>query len=462
MYFILGIKGIAMANLAVLLKQSGHDVYGVDVAEEFITDDLLQKHGISYSTVFKPSSIPNDSDFFVYSAAHNGTANPLSLAAKKRNIILISQTELLDNLMSSDRIKVAVSGCHGKTTTSSLLSYALKRLNKNPGYLVGVPDFSGYDGTAIGDGSYFVVEADEYGIDPPRNLKPKFLNLHPDYIVCTNIDFDHPDVYKNLEETKNAFRKFFDSKKIIVCQDDLNLMLAVSSFPRKQYTTYGFSEQSDYIIKNPVYSESKSSFELYHGNHSIGLFSISLFGEKNIDNATACIIMLFELGFGANEIAGALIGFSGAQRRFEMVYENKKNHIKIFDDYAHHPSEIQATVDAVKKRFPSKRIIVIFQPHTYSRTKSLLHEFSRVFLGIDKAYILPIFASARENESEFSISSEDIVKLANSEKYQMIHDKNELMDNLKEYMHPGDIVFTMGAGDVYKLKIDIIKAISYE
>jgi UDP-N-acetylmuramate--L-alanine ligase/UDP-N-acetylenolpyruvoylglucosamine reductase len=445
----LGIKGVAMANLAVILKKMGKDVYGCDIEEEFITDKLLSDNKISWKTGFKFDAVPKEVDLIVYSAAHGGTNNPLIVEAKKKGVEVISQAKLLGEIILQFERKIAVCGCHGKTTTASLLVYALNKLKQNPSYLVGVPFFTGYQGGDFKNKKYFVVEADEYGVNPPIDKTPKFNLLDPDSIIATNIDFDHPDVYQDINETKEAFRKFFGSKKIIANIDDNNLAQSIRGL---NATTYGESEGADFQIINSEINENESAFEI----KGVGKFQISLFGRHNIHNATAVIVELLELGFKAPEINKAIHGFTGAERRFEKIYF--ANDIFLFDDYAHHPAEISATINGAKERFKNRRIIVIFQPHTYSRTNSLMKEFSESLSKADIGLILPIFASARENSGSFKISSKDITRGFSNLQY--VKSDKELKKTLSNILKSGDVIFTMGAGDVYKLKEMIIKLIN--
>lgn len=444
--FFIGIKGVAMANLAVVLKKMGKKVSGTDIEEEFITDKLLKENKIDWSYGF--TNLPKNVDLIVYSAAHGGLSNPLIDQAKKNNIIIVSQAVLLGELMKSFDTKIAISGCHGKTTTSSLLSYALNKLKSKPSYIVGVPFFTDYHGADYQSKEYFVVEADEYGIDPPKDKTPKFLKLNPDWIICTNIDFDHPDVYKDIKETKEAFKKFFNRKKLIINIDDKNL----KNISQEQAITYGFSNKAKYQIIKWKTEETGSSFEV----KNLGEFRISLFGNHNILNATAVIVQLIQLGFKTDLIRKAIVDFKGAERRSELIYQ--KNNFYLLDDYAHHPSEIKATIISAKQRFKNKRIVIIFQPHTYSRTKFLLQDFRESLSLGDLVFVLPIFASAREKNTEFKIDSKDIVKNKNNLIY--VNSNINLIHRLEKTFKKGDVVFTMGAGDVYKLKDEIIKIIN--
>ena len=448
--FFVGIKGVAMANLGVVLKKMGKNVTGCDVEEEFITDKLLKDNKITWKVGFK--DLPKNIDLMVYSAAHQGLSNPLIIKAKKRKVNVISQAGLLGELMLGFETKIAVAGCHGKTTTASLLSYALNKLNAKPSYFVGVPFFTDYQGADYQEKKYFVIEADEYGINPPSDKTPKFFKLNPDWIICTNIDFDHPDVYKNIEETRKAFVKFFGEKKLILNIDDTKILQSINTLKSRRIITYGFSEKADYQIVNWKIDKDGSVFSI-KGTDS---FKISLFGKHNISNAAAVIVQLLQLGFTAGKIKKALLGFKGAQRRFELVYKN--NDTYLFDDYAHHPAEIEATIKSTRDRFGGRRIIIIFQPHTYSRTNFLLNKFKEGLSSADIGFILPIFASARENSRQFKIDSQDIVKGKKNLYY--VESSVQLINRLEKFVKKGDVIFTMGAGDVYKLKDKIIKTIN--
>ncbi len=450
--FFVGIKGVAMANLAVVLKKMGKQVYGADVEEEFITDKLLKTNKITWATGFISKNLLENIDLVVYSAAHTGLNNPLIVEAVKRKINIISQADLLGELMAEFAIKIAVAGCHGKTTTSSLLSYALNRLKTKPSYIVGVPFFTDYQGADYQGKKYFVVEADEYGVNPPTDKTPKFFKLNPDWIIATNIDFDHPDVYKNIEETRTAFLKFFDSKKLILCFDNREIAQSINRFKKDQHVTYGFSQDSDYQITDWRTKEEGSVFSI----KGVGEFKTSLFGKHNISNAAAVVVQLLKLGFSTEKIKQALVGFQGAERRSELVYKKEESYL--LDDYAHHPAEIEATIKSARDRFKGKRIIVVFQPHTFSRTNFLLKEFKESLSLADMAFVLPIFASARENEKQFNVSSTDIVK----GKVNLFYTRSasQLISQLNKVVKKGDVIFTMGAGNVYKLKNKLIKMIN--
>ncbi|PJE61602.1 hypothetical protein COU87_03670, partial [Candidatus Roizmanbacteria bacterium CG10_big_fil_rev_8_21_14_0_10_39_12] len=377
--FFVGIKGVAMANLARMMVQMGKRVSGSDVDAPFITDEVIENNSVDVIHSFESEDLPDDVDLVVYAASHGGKSNAQVVEAENRNVQVLHQSELLGQMMSMFDTSIAVAGCHGKTTTSSLLSYALIKLSPGISYMVGAPSFNGHAGGDYNGTQYFIVEADEYGIDPPDNITPKFHLLHPDYAIITNIDHDHPDVYPTIEDTKKAFHIFMNQvlqkniimPQLILCADDTNIRELSKELPKDSYSTYGFSSKADVHITNVkttdesmTISISSKLFELKDRQ-----LQVDLFGEKNASNTAAVLTMLFHLGFSFEKIGEAMCGFTGAKRRFEYIGKSKK--IVLFDDYAHHPEEIVATIEASRSRFPKKRVIVLFQPHTYSRTEQL-------------------------------------------------------------------------------------------
>ncbi len=463
--FIVGIRGVAMANLALIFQKMGRKVSGSDVGEGFITDESLKKAAIRISNGFQGEDLPKDIDLVIYSAAHQGTDNPQVVEAGKRGIKLMSQAQVLNYLMLNCQNKIAVCGSHGKTTTSSLLAYSLIKLNEKPSYLVGAPRFNNYPGGDWQGKRYFVVEADEYGVSPPRDKTPKFHFLNPGFIIATNIDFDHPDVYDNIKEVENAFFEFFtklipykDKKRLFICADDENLMNGINRFPKNIYQTFGFREGADLQVTSFHNDQYYSYFNLKYQGVNLGEFKISLFGGKNITNTAGVILLLINLNFHPKQIKAAIEDFSGAKRRFEKIFS--LNNTYLFDDYAHHPHEIASTIKAARLRFGKSRLIFIFQPHTFSRTKALLDDFASSLSLADISFVLPIFPSAREKGADFSITSYDIEKKDGRSRIKAVKAKGDLINLLKDSLKAGDVIFTMGAGDVYKLKDDIIPLIS--
>lgn len=457
--FIVGIKGIAMVHLAVMMKQMGKQVTGSDVAEEFPTDEVLKQNGIVWSEGFAVENISDSVDLVIYSAAHGGLENPQVRHAQVSGIDTMHQAQVIGEIMDSFMQTIAVCGSHGKTTTASLLSYALIRLQEHPSYLVGSTGFTGNAGGAYRQSDFFVVEADEYGLNPPTDKTSKFHLLHPKYILATNIDFDHPDVFNSIEDVKRAFLTFFDKKQLFLCADDKNLR---SLFPQvhNNYQTFGYAEEADMRITSVVNDEEKTEFSLKYKGEDLEKFDTCLFGEKNVSNAAGAVLVLVNLGFSPDKIREAVRGFGGADRRFEKIEYIKDTYL--FDDYAHHPAEIEATIKAGRDRFKNRRMIVLFQPHTYSRTAILKDAFAKSLSSADICLIVPIFASAREQAGTITVSSQDIEAIARRQGSKNIFafaSKGDLIKQFEAVLRPGDVVFTMGAGDIYKLKHDIIRVL---
>ena len=457
-YFLLGIKGSAMSNIAVMLTQMGKQVEGVDLPEEYITDCVLHDNSILFSTDFNDLSGVNACEVLVYSAAHEGEHNPLAVEAKKQGKLVVSQAALLGELLAKYDKSLAVAGCHGKTTTASLLAWALTKLGVNPGYLIGAPPFEGSGGGKATDSPYFVIEADEYGVHPPTDKTPKLLFLHPAYSICTNIDFDHPDVYDSLEATRDVFSQFFkQSKHLVLCADDA-VIASILPLNHPFVVTYGYANGADYEAKQSIFEADRTQFDVYKKGTPLGTFTTHLFGEKNVLNALGVIALLFELGFEGSAIQDAIAGFGGAKRRFELVWTDKTSYL--FDDYGHHPAEIEATIAAARTRFPDKRLHVLFQPHTFSRTMALKSEFAHALSTADFAYISPIFPSAREKKELFHVSSFDVASQARKDTVVAYKNMSNMLSGLASNFQKGDVVFTMGAGDIYKLKDGIIRVLN--
>lgn len=453
--FFLGIKGIGMANLARIYHQLGNTIYGWDNDKPYISDVVLST--FDYTKV--KQNLPESIDLIVYSASHGGTNHPLVQEGIQKGVKILHQVDLIANLESKFRHVVAVSGCHGKTTTTGMLSYTLTKLNQSPSYFIGVSTCMDIFGGNFDQTKYFIEEADEYGIMPPTNKTPKLLTLNPNHAIVTNIDFDHPDVYDSIDDVVATFTKFLDKLvqrdgDCIVCGDDPKLLEIINKYPKKYWKTYGFGIQNDFVVKGIKTTKYGTSFRV--NNFS---YQTKLFGVKNALNSTSVIAQLLRFGFHPDEIANSMKLFSGVARRFECIFQHHDTYL--FDDYAHHPQEIRSTLQATQTRFPNHRIILIFQPHTYSRTKILAQEFIDSLSKADICYILPVFGSAREQNSTNAISSEVLVDLAQKKDVTSLiyTQKVELISLLEKQIRTGDVIITMGAGDVYMLGNQISKII---
>lgn len=447
-----GIKGVGMTNLALVLKKMGYEVQGSDVEEEYITDILLKKYKIPVFKGFSPENI-RGVELIIFTGAHKGLENIEVKTAFKKGIPVYHLSEFIGKkLLSLFKTRIGVAGTHGKTTTSSILSYALLNLNQKLGYIVGAPNFNEkYEGGDFTGKDYFVLEADEYAVSPPIDLTPKFFYYSFDFIVLTTLDFDHPDVFKNKNHVKEVFREFLErnvSAEVFFNAEDTNLIELTKTIRNKVWS-YGYSEENDIVIVNQTFSEKGSEFELELFSKEKAKFKVRLLGSHNVLNTTGVIGVLYRLGFSPNQIKKAVEDFFGAKRRLE--FKGYFKNTMVFDDYGHHPTEIKATLNALKTSFPDKKILAIFQPHTYSRTQALLEDFAKAFDLADYVFILPIFASAREKKEDFNITSQDLVNRINvyNPKAKLVKSFQEVFSETKR-LNNVDIILTIGAGDVYK------------
>jgi len=466
-YFV-GVKGVAMSGLALILKKQGWQVDGSDVKKSFITKRLLDQIGLKAQVGFRPENIRRDLDLVVYSASHQGRGNVEVKEALRRGIRVVSEARLIADIAAREKKVVAVAGCHGKTTTASLLAFSLIKLNQKPSYLVGTSSFNDYPAADYNKTkeSFFVVEADEYAIDPTVAPRPKFSLLSPQTIILTNVDYDHVDIYPSIEAVRAEFTIFIKrlaevKGRLIFNEDDRNSQLVASVLPKTERLSYGFSSHADLRILDRQTTAAGSMFSLSFRGKAIGSFKVNLFGEKNILNTTAVILFLLDQGFSSEKIRRAIKDFAGAKRRFEKIYE--KNSSCLFDDYGHHPAEIKATIEGVRARFPRKKLLLIFQPHTYSRTRHFKKALGRELSRADQTIILPIFSSSREKRSDFKVSAQAIVRSEQRRgrnNLTAVADRGELLSLLSSFKNRKNwLILTMGAGDVYRWKDDIIRTV---
>lgn len=464
-YFI-GIKGVGMTALAIFLKESGISVSGSDIDEVFLTDDILLKHNIHIKEGFKKENVPHKVDLVIVTGAHGGLSNIEAVEAKRKGITTLMHGQALGMVMNNF-FGISVSGCHGKTTTSAMIATVLKKAGLDPSYAVGCISIKNLGaGGHRGKGNYFVAEADEYATDPNTDKTPRFFWQDPKILVINNIEFDHPDVYENLNSVTHAFASFakkvptdglivagIDNRQVQKLLTDLN--------PIKHVATFGFSPQADYQVTDLGISNQKTIFKIKYQNLIIGDFILNLPGRHNILNATASFIVSNFLGLQYQKIKEGLKSFSGTKRRFEKI-KDLENGISLYDDYAHHPTEIVATLKAAKEWFINRRIIIIFQPHTFSRTKVLFKEFSKAFAQTPNiSLITDIFPSAREAVDK-SINSAMLTQEILLYKKEAVYlpSKSDVLDYLQSHTKENDVIITMGAGDIYLWHKDIIKKLS--
>lgn len=464
-YFI-GIKGVGMSGLATIANERGMEVCGSDTADAYITDSILEKYGIKPLVGFTVENIDNtlqgkkpEEVLVVATAAHGGLGNVEAVEAKKMGLEVVSYGKALGLFMSGTR-GISISGTHGKTTTTAMIAHILIKAGLDPSYLVGTSSVSSLGNAShFGKGEFFVAEADEYFADVAFDKTPKFLYQKPEIIVLTTIDWDHPDVFSSQKEVEKAFIKFVNASQdnaiVIANSDDVGVKNIVPELQRR-IITYGTEAGAMFYINDISFGE-KTSFQASHEKDSYP-FSLSLSGKHNVLNAAAAILAAFHAGVSIEAIQKELPLFVGSKRRFEKVGE--KNGILFYDDYAHHPTEIKATLKAFKDKFPNKRITVLFQPHTYSRTKSFFNEFAVSFTDADMVGITDIFSSSRE-KADPSVSAEKLVTELTKQGKEAFFVKNaeEFVANLKLAPMGNDILVTMGAGDIYTWARKIIHSL---
>lgn len=457
-----GIKGIGMSALALYAKGRGYRVTGSDTSEKFPADHQLKKADIQTLIGFESTHIEMvKPDLVIYTGAHGGLENVEVVAAEKRGIPVLAQGKALGLFMEGMR-QISVSGSHGKTTTAAMISVIFTKAGADPSYIVGCGEIFGIGSSGhYGHGEWFIAEADEYVTDPNHDMTPRFLWQNPQILVVTNVDFDHPDVYPTLKYMKNAFEKLRNklptSGSLILSADDkesYDLIWLGSSV-----ATVGRSPHADYFIKNIHIREAKTFFELELSGTFIGEFTLQVPGIHNVINAAMAAVASHDAGIPWDAIRKGLSEFTGTKRRFEKLAEH--NNILFYDDYAHHPKEISSTLQAVRSWFGKRRIIVIFEPHTYSRTRALFEEFSQCFSDADVVILSDIYSSKRETPDP-EITSKKLAmhtqKFHKNTYYKASPTDVEIL--LRTEIKPYDVVLFMGAGDIYAWGREIVKKIT--
>jgi UDP-N-acetylmuramate--alanine ligase len=419
-YHFVGIKGAGMSPLAQILHDMKFTVQGSDVAKYFFTQEALERKGIPVLT-FDEQNI-KEGQLIIAGNAFSDEHEEL-VRAKELGLPIYRYHHFLGEFIQRFT-SIAVTGSHGKTSTTGLLAHVLDAA-KPTSYLIG-------DGTGKGqeDSEYFVFEACEY--------RRHFLSYKPSYAIMTNIDFDHPDYFKDIDDVIDAFQKMAlqVTKGIIACGDDTNLQQIQAKVP---VVYYGFGEHNDFQAANVKTSKNGTTFDVSVRNTFYGSFTIPNFGNHNILNALSVIALCHYESIELEIIQKQLLTFPGVKRRFtEKAFGGQV----LIDDYAHHPTEIKATIESVQQKYPDRDVIAIFQPHTFTRTKTFLDDFAESLSTANAVYLCDIFGSARENAGELSIDNLR-EKVANSEIIT-----EDTIDKLRK--HDTGVLLFMGAGDIQK------------
>ena len=442
-----GIGGIGMSGIAELLLNLGYEVSGSDTKASDITERLKGLGGTIHTG--HSAEHVSGADVVVVSSAINAE-NPEVNAAHRLAIPVIPRAEMLAELMRL-KYSVAVAGAHGKTSTTSIVAAVLGKGRLDPTVVIG-GKLKGIDSNAVlGMGDFIVAEADE--------SDGSFLKMSPTIAVVTNIDREHLDFYKDLEDIKNVFFDFIDRIPFyglaVLCLDNEPIQDLIPKI-KKRFTTYGMSTQADYQARNIRAQGLKTRFTLNHQGEDLGDITLNLPGIHNVYNAMASIAVGFELNIPLETIKSALETLEGVQRRMEV--KGVEQGITVVDDYGHHPTEIKTTLQAVKESWPDKRIILAFQPHRYTRTRALFDEFTRAFYQSDLMVVMPIYPAGENpiNGVDSSRLCEEIK--AHGHKEVICMDGMEsALSYLKDVLRSGDLLLTLGAGDVWKVGVAVLK-----
>ena len=432
-----GVAGIGMSGLARILAQSGVDVSGSDLEESPLLEDLRDL-GVRVEIGHREENL-GEARFVVTSSAIPPDNAELE-AARRRGLQILHRSEMLAEVLRY-RIGIAVSGTHGKTTTSAMIATLLNGVGMDPTVIVGahLPNLG--SNALLGSGPYAVCEADE--------SDRSFLNVPAVFKVVTNIDVDHMDVYRDMTDLNAAFLEFMNSVPFygvaVVCRDDSGLRELTKKVHRR-VLTYGLDEGADVSAK---YLENKAFgtvFTCFQGERELGRAELHVPGRHNVQNALAAIAVGLWLGVSFEEMAEALASFQGAERR--QQFKGERDGVAVIDDYAHHPTEIEATLECL--RTIGKRTIVVYQPHRYTRTRYLMDRMGDCFEAADRLFVLPVYPAGEKPIA--GVDSEALIRsLPDRKPTTFVENHTAMVHLLRQQAGPGDLVVTMGAGDVWKV-----------
>ena len=459
-----GIKGVGMAPLAIVAKQAGFSVTGCDIDAEFITDHELGENGIIPQVGFTPEHV-HDIDLVITTGAHGGYNNIEVKTAKEKNIPVWTQGQAVGEFMKGKIFErlfsgISISGCHGKTTTTAMIATMLSVSGKDPSFIIGTGDIPSLGSSGhFGKGRYFVAEADEYANEPQYDRIAKFLYQNPEILIITNIEFDHPDLYPDIQSVQNAYLKFTNNIQkngVLIANGDDNYSKKIIENYKGLLITFGLNSSNNCVLKNVFIRDGITSFQVEYNKKLLGEFSINVLGQHNAMNAVIAVIVGIKIGMSSDAIKKSLAEFRGTKRRLEYKGMLSTGAI-LYDDYAHHPTEIRASLQALHQTFPDKKIICIFQPHTYSRTQVLFDEFTGAFINTHMVIISDIYASAREVKNN-GISSRKLIDVINKhQNAQYIPDLESVIKYINMNRFDNNyVIVTMGAGDIYQIAPKIL------
>ena len=438
---MVGIGGIGMSSIAEVLLNRGYTVTGSDLE----TSDVTKRLEAQGATVYEGHAAEQvgAADVVVYSSAVDPEDNPETQEAEHRRISLIPRAEMLGELIRM-KFGVGVAGTHGKTTTTSMAGLVVAEGGFDPTVIVGGKVTAFGSNAVTGEGDVIVIEADEYD--------RTFLRLTPSLAVITSIEEDHLDVYEDLEALQDAFAEYANSVPFfgaaILCLDDPNVQAIVGDIERR-VITYGTTRQAEVRAENIRREAMTTRFDVTFRGTRLGEIALRVPGLHNVRNALAAVAVGQELEIEFEKVRDGLEGFTGVRRRFERKADIAG--ITVLDDYAHHPTEIEATLDAAHQGFPDRRVVAVFQPHLYSRTQNFMDEFARAFFNADALVLTDVYG-AREAPIE-GVTGGRLAERAEQfghRAVQYVPDKTDLPDRLLEATEPGDVVLMLGAGDIWR------------
>lgn len=444
---LVGIGGSGMNGIAEVLLNLGYKVSGSDMNETDVIQRLRNAGG--HITIGHSSSNIKGAQVVVISSAVSAH-NIEVVAARSASIPVIQRAEMLAELM---RLKygIAIAGAHGKTTTTSMISSILASAGLDPTVVIGGKLNSLGSNAKLGQSEFLVAEADE--------SDGSFLKLSPTIAIVTNIDAEHLDYYHDIETIRKTFLNFINKVPFygvsILCADDANIRSILHAV-EKRYITYGINNRADITVADIEMMSGRSKFRVLYNGMDMGKFELSLPGIHNISNALSGIGVAVELDINIDEVKKALRDFSGVERRFQIVGKIDPQDILVVDDYGHHPTEIKATLSAAKSGW-GRRTVVLFQPHRYTRTRDLMNEFAVAFSNADLLVVTDIYP-AGEKPVE-GVSAEKLFNTIIEHGHKnvlFVPDKKTIPEKVKELMRPGDMVITLGAGDIWKVGREII------
>ena len=448
---MVGIGGIGMSGMAEILLQKGYTVTGSD-ASQSDTINRLRDLGAEIHIGHDESNIEG-ADVVVFTSAVKAEENLETKAAMEAGIPVIKRAEMLAELMRM-KYGIGIAGTHGKTTTTTLAGHVIQDGGFDPTIMVGgkVHSFSETN-AVVGKGDIIIVEADEFD--------RTFLRLTPSLAVITNIEAEHLDIYENLEDVKDAFVEFANKVPfygaVVLCLDDPNVRSIIPRLERRTIT-YGLTPQAKIRATNVEVNHFESTFTVLNEGEELGEITLSAPGEHNVKNALAAITLGLELDIDFKYIKSGLERFEGVFRRFQLKAD--VDDVIVIDDYAHHPTEVQATLKAARNGWKDRRIVAVFQPHLYSRTQNLYQDFGSSFFDAEVCVITDVYPS-REEPIE-GVSGKLIADSAKEFGHRQVHyveDKKDVAARLKEIVQTGDVVITMGAGDIYKYGEEFVETL---